>query len=928
MKRNWKKSIGMSFTAIFLMACAANSAYFTDGFESYDIGDLIPNANGYGWFVDRVAEENKYIKIIQGNSPFGADYDSKMVQVGRTGTADGLQPRIYNYFGDKSTLGVVGSVGQNLTGAGISISWDVLITDYTRQPKWEIRSGEVNAIDFQVRWDTKELRYYNGSSYVDGTGYKFINNVWYRFELSNIDVTNGKWDLDVLAWDTQAGEASVVVSLSNVSFFNSVSSLEHFRMFSNSSSAHDFYIDNFKVAQFGSEIAALCDRPRDGAVEIDIFNTSLRWGGYPGTTAYQVYFGTTPQLDAPGDYKGEQTAESFALDALEAETTYYWRIDSVYEGDIYEGEVWSFTTVVPMNEEIPRNLAYEGFDYAPGTLGTAGSGGIGWSSSWQRGVDTNCPLNIGQGSLAPGMDYILGTKGNRVWAIGEKYAADYHGGARQLQYPIDMRIDQDYYISYLVKCDSDTFNQASMWISDSKMGGNVLLAAHQYEAGHHATLVATPKFALRSPTNDWYNRLFGSWSSEEVYMVIVKISAVAAGNDTVSIKIFNQSNPLPFDEPTEWDASFTTQSNLAYSWLKIDGVGDQFDLWNFDEIHIGTGWGAVTGWAQVCGDFGTIMPYDLNEDCTINIADYALMAADWLKCTDPAIDGCEWVIMPGDPNFVGLFTSMNASSTRVYETGGVTVDGSLDDWNGSRWYEARFLGGYNAANASDISDARLSLKWDPSNPQYVYAAVKVIDTNRSFASNPTTWNAGDNLEIRFSANSTSTDTAWYSDSTFDTAQYYQIFPLSPSGYLANLGSIVNQRNAGTYTDIDYAVAVNGDEIVYEIAIPAYLVYNINTQSGTKATLGDGDVIAFNIQINSVNGELSGGLFNNQSHNPQDWAKFTVTANSSLVLGDMGFFAGDIDRSGVVGSSDLMILIDKWLSCTDPEQEGCEQPWMP
>ena len=70
-------------------------------------------------------------------------------------------------------------------------------------------------------------------------------------------------------------------------------------------------------------------------------------------------------------------------------------------------------------------------------------------------------------------------------------------------------------------------------------------------------------------------------------------------------------------------------------------------------------------------------------------------------------------------------------------------------------------------------------------------------------------------------------------------------------------------------------------MIYEMALPTYSLFDINTQSGTKVSLTEGEVIAFNLQINSINDVLVGALFVNQDHKPNNWLKFEVTTDSGL-----------------------------------------------
>jgi hypothetical protein len=45
------------------------------------------------------------------------------------------------------------------------------------------------------------------------------------------------------------------------------------------------------------------------------------------------------------------------------------------------------------------------------------------------------------------------------------------------------------------------------------------------------------------------------------------------------------------------------------------------------------------GLAPKCGDWG-YLGSDVNQDCKVNLADFAILANQWLKCTDPVGTGC------------------------------------------------------------------------------------------------------------------------------------------------------------------------------------------------------------------------------------------------------------------------------------------------
>ena len=88
--------------------------------------------------------------------------------------------------------------------------------------------------------------------------------------------------------------------------------------------------------------------PRDGAKWVSLDST-LTWS--PGWTAvtHDVYFGTDETEvtnGTGGTFKGNQPGTTYNPGPLAADTTYYWRIDE-RNGTLYEGDVWSFTTVGP-----------------------------------------------------------------------------------------------------------------------------------------------------------------------------------------------------------------------------------------------------------------------------------------------------------------------------------------------------------------------------------------------------------------------------------------------------------------------------------------------------------------------------------------------------------------------------------------------------
>jgi len=103
--------------------------------------------------------------------------------------------------------------------------------------------------------------------------------------------------------------------------------------------------------QLGTRFKAHDPMPADGTPDVghglDLFWEArlLRWAPGVGAAVHNVYIGTNPgrlQLVATG-----LTDPAYYYEALQAGTTYYWRVDEI-EADsatIHEGDVWHFSTL-------------------------------------------------------------------------------------------------------------------------------------------------------------------------------------------------------------------------------------------------------------------------------------------------------------------------------------------------------------------------------------------------------------------------------------------------------------------------------------------------------------------------------------------------------------------------------------------------------
>ncbi len=90
-------------------------------------------------------------------------------------------------------------------------------------------------------------------------------------------------------------------------------------------------------------------QPANNATDVTMA-TILSWMAADNAASHEVYLGLDKDIVRSADtsspeYKGSRTlgAERYDAGLLEADTTYYWRVDEVYNGNPVKGPVWSFT---------------------------------------------------------------------------------------------------------------------------------------------------------------------------------------------------------------------------------------------------------------------------------------------------------------------------------------------------------------------------------------------------------------------------------------------------------------------------------------------------------------------------------------------------------------------------------------------------------
>jgi hypothetical protein len=124
--------------------------------------------------------------------------------------------------------------------------------------------------------------------------------------------------------------------------------------------------------------------PWDGAKWVDV-KPQLSWSAGVTAQSHDVYFGLNKDEVAAGTggtSKGNQLAPDYQPGTLQANTTYYWRVDEVQAGGAKQtGQVWSFTTVGPGGGVIAQYFNGMGVSGAPILTQTENSIDHNWASA-------------------------------------------------------------------------------------------------------------------------------------------------------------------------------------------------------------------------------------------------------------------------------------------------------------------------------------------------------------------------------------------------------------------------------------------------------------------------------------------------------------------------------------------------------------------
>ncbi|MBI9018385.1 MAG: cadherin-like domain-containing protein [Phycisphaerae bacterium] len=450
---------------------------------------------------------------------------------------------------------------------------------------------------------------------VDSSGFRFIGNMQrnsiddteYFDRTSNTSIQAGKWYHLAMVLDRDSQQIRAWVDgqeIANTTFGSHIADgmIENYyplRLFncSNDDASRPCIIDDVRIYNIALPAAAItaydvakdeipAGAPQPANLTNDIIGgesieTSWR-PGKPDGYVFDVYFGTDKQavIDADVDsvlYKGRQSQLSY-LAATDANLNYYWRIDSVKDGDIVtRGPVWRFGTFGKLKvEPILYNPGFENPALEPGD---STGGALDWfdASSY---LNTSCAGGAFP-ATTEGDNWL--ELGNDKWAYQNicLYAKD-------TEYKVKMLLGQKTGSSFLgVK--------VSLWA-----GGNISLAADGVDLASVG--------AVRIADSGLVKPDLGSDAIEEIEVILTTGSTLnnglplwlevrqGGGNGRTlvdNVRIVRIDNQAPNSDPMGWEIephAINSDSISMKAVLAIDDVDVQYYFTCLNDLAHSSGW--------------------------------------------------------------------------------------------------------------------------------------------------------------------------------------------------------------------------------------------------------------------------------------------------------------------------------------------------
>ncbi len=327
-------------------------------------------------------------------------------------------------------------------------------------------------------------------------------------------------------------------------------------------------------------------------------------------------------------------------------------------------------------------------------------------------------------------------------------------------------------------------------------------------------------------------------------------------------------------------------SEVSYRSFLTLNAGDTLDF----AVGSGVNLGSETTPLEVtiyteptCQDVGVFYPADLNQDCRVNLEDFALLSQDWLKCNDPEDPGCSLI----EPQNDVLRVDFNGyNSEDVPSVNNTLMTASIPGQFGTGTFWNGLMVSYATSNT--ISS--------------IYPGPTLFLADGTTDSGVTVTLTGCDLADLLGYGDVFGDYLLKLDTaTEDPNIYIAISGLVPgnaynlAGYGSNggggLGAIWTANGVGPL-NLGAGVANVG------------ILPNVIADANGTITIALGADPAANIIV--VNGFELEGIINSDP---------TCTEINR-------YYGTDLDQNCYVDLGDFTILTEEWLNCNDPQGEGC------
>ena len=341
--------------------------------------------------------------------------------------------------------------------------------------------------------------------------------------------------------------------------------------------------------------------------------------------------------------------------------------------------------------------------------------------------------------------------------------------------------------------------------------------------------------------------------------------------------------------------------------ITADQFDDQFDAY---DVHV---YRIDPDYQRQCGDEGTYIHGDLNNDCYINIQDVCIIASQWLWCSDPSDSSCDqyW------DNSGILFTE----DFDDYSDG--TLLENADNWALAHLSEPghKLQSGYGLSADGEIP----GISQDYGNA--FVAAEPPLDTPYERVALDFQWSSSPVASLRIGLNyDSSTAYAW----PLYANQYALNISLDYGYYLAKRDSVgTNQYNSGWQSF--------SSPLILGSWYRTTLEKDGTTITGTITSL-DGSTTYGQISFNDDGSYGSprhggypivcSGLFNDTRRSPHiDHFEYEFgwpPGQGPQYCGDSGtvYLDTDLLPDCRIDLSDISVIAENWLFCTEPSDENC------